>query len=117
MTGTHELCMLIDRVVKRFPTAIVKIDTPYYKGTVKALCMENPVQELIVGNVSGAKGVEACYEAEVTEQSEVICGRHEVEGETQPKLESGPMPNLMVALPNIGGALCSTKQSLADAHY
>jgi len=33
------------------------------------------------------------------------------------KLESGPMPNLMAALPNIGGALCSTPQSLADAHY
>jgi len=27
------------------------------------------------------------------------------------------MPNAMVALPNIGGALCSTPQSLADAHY
>ena len=27
------------------------------------------------------------------------------------------MPNLMVALPNIGGALCSTPQSLADAYY
>ena len=26
------------------------------------------------------------------------------------------MPNVMVALPNIGGALCSTPQSLADAH-
>jgi len=33
------------------------------------------------------------------------------------KLEYGPMPSLMVALPNIGGALCSTPQSLADAHY
>ena len=33
------------------------------------------------------------------------------------KLECGPMPNLLVALPNIGGALCSTPQSLADAHY
>jgi len=33
------------------------------------------------------------------------------------ELECGPMPNLMVALPNIGGALCSTPQSLADAHY
>jgi len=27
------------------------------------------------------------------------------------------MPNVMVALPNIGGALCSTPQSLADTHY
>jgi len=27
------------------------------------------------------------------------------------------MPNVMVALPNTGGALCSTLQSLADARY
>jgi len=27
------------------------------------------------------------------------------------------MPNVMVALPNIGGALCWTPQSFADAHY
>jgi len=35
----------------------------------------------------------------------------------QGKLKCGQMPNVMVALPNIGGALCSTPQSLADAHY
>ena len=33
------------------------------------------------------------------------------------KLECGPMPNVMVALPNIGGVLCSTLQSMADAQY
>jgi len=27
------------------------------------------------------------------------------------------MPKVMVALPNIGSALCSTPPSLADAHY
>jgi len=27
------------------------------------------------------------------------------------------MPNVMVALPNVGGALCSTPQTLVDAHY
>jgi len=27
------------------------------------------------------------------------------------------MPNVMAALPNIGGALCSTPQSFADAHF
>jgi len=32
-------------------------------------------------------------------------------------LECGPMPNVMVALPNIGGALCSTPQNLDDARY
>ena len=40
-----------------------------------------------------------------------------VTGDKKNELECGPMPNLMVALPNIGGALCSTPQSLADAHY
>jgi len=33
------------------------------------------------------------------------------------KLECGRMPNVMPALPHIGGALCSTPQSLADADY
>jgi len=37
-------------------------------------------------------------------------------GEVYTELECGPMPNVMVALPNIGGTLCSM-QSLADAHY
>jgi len=27
------------------------------------------------------------------------------------------MPNVMAALPNTGGALCSAPQSLADGHY
>jgi len=31
--------------------------------------------------------------------------------------ECGPMPNVMAALQSIDGALCSTLQSLADAHY
>jgi len=33
------------------------------------------------------------------------------------ELECEPIPNVMAALPNIGGSLCSTPQSLADAHY
>jgi len=43
------------------------------------------------------------------------------EGGTESKqefrLECGPMPNVMVALPTVGSPLCSTPQSLADAHY
>jgi len=35
----------------------------------------------------------------------------------QTQLECGPMPNVMVALPNTSGALCSTPQRLADARY
>jgi len=32
-------------------------------------------------------------------------------------LECGPIPNVMAALSNLDGALCSMPQSLADAHY
>jgi len=37
--------------------------------------------------------------------------------EVHDKLECAPMPNVIAALPNIGGALCSTPQSLTGAHY
>jgi len=37
--------------------------------------------------------------------------------QSKQNLKCRPMPNVMVALPNIGGALCSTPQSLANAHY
>jgi len=42
-----------------------------------------------------------------------------VQGQLEPILSQkcGPMPNVVAALPNIGGALCSMPQSLADAHY
>jgi len=33
------------------------------------------------------------------------------------QLECGPMLNVMAALPNIGGDLCSTPQSVANAQY
>jgi len=36
---------------------------------------------------------------------------------TKKEPECGPMPNVMATLPNIGGALCSTPQSLANAQY
>ena len=48
--------------------------------------------------------------------AEIRRGKKEEERKKE-ELLCGPMLNLMVALPNIGGALCSTPQSLADAHY
>ena len=53
MTGSCELCMLTDGVVKQFPTATVETDTPFYKGHAKAVCVDNPVQE-VIGNITGA---------------------------------------------------------------
>ena len=57
MTGSYELCMLIDGIVKRYPTAMVELDTPYFSGRTKVLCMDSPVQDIIIGNIPGASGV------------------------------------------------------------
>jgi len=50
--------MLIDGVVKRYPTAVVELDTPYYTGITKVLCVETPVQDIIIGNIPGARGTD-----------------------------------------------------------
>jgi len=42
---------------------------------------------------------------------------HKYKPKSFSELECGPMPNVMADLSNIGGALCSTPQSFADAHY
>jgi len=56
MTGSYELCMLIDGIVKRYPTAMVELDAPYFIGTTKVLCMDNPVHN--PGNIPGESGVQ-----------------------------------------------------------
>ena len=48
---------MIDGVVKRYPTAMVELDTPYFIGKTKVLCVDNPVQDIIIGNIPGASGV------------------------------------------------------------
>jgi len=52
-----------------------------------------------------------------TDKATTLMNTTQQGGEENLKLECEPMPNVMVALPNIGGALCSTPQCLADAHY
>jgi len=49
--------MLTDGVVKQFSTATVEIDMLFYKGHATALCMDNPVQDVIIGNIPGALGL------------------------------------------------------------
>ncbi|XP_077862642.1 uncharacterized protein LOC144344640 [Saccoglossus kowalevskii] len=47
--------LMVDRTVRRVPVAMVEIDTPYLRDTVEALCVQDPIYELIVGNVPGAR--------------------------------------------------------------
>ena len=54
-TGKMGHIMTVDRTLKRASMAKVKVDTPFYVGTVQALCLRDPLFALIIGNVPGAR--------------------------------------------------------------
>jgi len=56
LTGQEERCVLIDGTVRRTPVAQIHLETPYYTGTTKAVCMNNPLFDVIVANIPGATG-------------------------------------------------------------
>ena len=55
MTGRVHLCVLIDGTARRFPIAKVKVNTPYYIGEVEAMCMKQPIYDLVIGNIPGVR--------------------------------------------------------------
>lgn len=55
LNGKTQLCILIDGTKLTAPVANVFIDTPYYTGNVEAWCMNNPVYDLVLGNIEGAR--------------------------------------------------------------
>ena len=54
-TGEMGHIMTVDRTIKQAPVAKVEVDTPFYVGTVEALCLQDPLFDLIIGNVPGAR--------------------------------------------------------------
>ena len=56
MTGKQmQIRMLCGYIIA--PSAVVKIDSPYFIGTIEALCIEEPPQgvDIIIGNIPGAR--------------------------------------------------------------
>jgi len=54
LTGQVALCVLIDGTIRRTPVAEIFVNTPYYTDPTTAVCMMNPIYDLIVGNIKGA---------------------------------------------------------------
>ena len=53
--------------MKEAPIDEIKVDTPYYTGVTQAICLRNPLFDLVIGNIPGARnrddpvtGVETC---------------------------------------------------------
>ena len=53
--GRVQPCVLLDGTVRRVPVACIKVDTPFFSGKIEALCMDNPLYDLIIGNITGAR--------------------------------------------------------------
>ena len=56
ITNRTGYMLTVDRTVRRAPVGMVNIDTPYYTGRMEALCLQDPLFDLIVGNIEGARG-------------------------------------------------------------
>ena len=54
-TGEMGHIMTVESTIKRAPMAEVEVDTPFYVGTVEVLCLQDPLFDLIIRNVPGAR--------------------------------------------------------------
>ena len=52
-TGINQRLMSITSRMEEFPAAWIQIDTPVFVGQVHALCLPNPICDLIIGNIPG----------------------------------------------------------------
>ena len=51
-------CVMMDGRVIEVPVVKKKVDTPYYTGDVEGVAMKAPINDLVIGNVHGARGQE-----------------------------------------------------------
>ena len=56
LTGKKGYATTFDKTLLiRAPIAKIKVDTLYYVGEVEALCAQEPVADVIIGNITGAR--------------------------------------------------------------
>ena len=52
-TGEECLFVMVDNTTRSFPLVRCQVDTPIFSGEVIAVCIPNPISDLIIGNVPG----------------------------------------------------------------
>ena len=55
LIGEESYVILIDETTQRYPLAVIDIDCPFFTGKTKALCMEDALYDLVIGNIDGSK--------------------------------------------------------------
>jgi len=69
LSGREERCILIDGTVRYTPVAEIYVETPFFTGITTAVCMKNPLYDLVIGNVPGAQDVSISPTVEQTTQA------------------------------------------------
>ena len=46
---------LINETTQRYPLALIDIDCPFFSGQTEALCMENTLYDVVIGNIDGSQ--------------------------------------------------------------
>ena len=93
LTGQEQICILIDGTVRRTPVAEIDIETPYLTGRVTAICMRNPLYDLIIGNVNGvtdpspeAQAVVTRSQSQQVNKKQPLSVPSEIESEVDPQV-------------------------------
>ena len=55
LIGKESDVTLIDETTQRYPLAVIDVDCPFFTGKTEALCMEDTLYDLVIGNIDGAK--------------------------------------------------------------
>ena len=55
LIGKKSYVTLIDETTQRYPLAITDVDCPFFTGKTEALCMEDTLYDLVIGNINGSK--------------------------------------------------------------
>ena len=55
LIGKESYVTLIDETTQRYPLAVTDVDCPFFTGKTEALCMEDTLYDLVIGNIDGSK--------------------------------------------------------------
>ena len=55
LIGKESYVTLIDETTQKYPLAVIDVDCPFFTGKTEALCMEDTLYDLVIGNFDGSK--------------------------------------------------------------
>ena len=55
LIGKESYVTLIDETTQKYPFAVIDVDCPFFTGKTEALCMEDTLYGLVMGNIDGSK--------------------------------------------------------------